>query len=779
MQSTGFEVRYADREEPIQLAMQRLWLTGQILPVGARLFVRHDFRHDEDQNLEVVYSFMLPRDAALRKFEVKGEGFEAHSELRRVEEAVREYEEGLEAGHLATLARSYRDGVVNLSLGNLRKGQDISVTLEVLAGVELTDDGLRFRFPFTIAPGYHAQARMIDTGAGGEIELPAKEFGDVILPTFQRSAEGLHDVGFDLGLRVGEVSEISSPSHAVRMRKEDGAWRVSLSPAGDVPNRDLVLDVRQENAGAQILSGEKRFVLAVPSTQFGKSDSGPRKIAFVVDRSGSMEGAPMVQAKRAVEACLAALAPEDQFALIAFDDRVESSSNKLVAPTAQSRAKASEFLSHVHARGGTELAQGFAAGAKLVGEGGFVLVVTDGQVMGTEEILAQARAQNVRIFCLGIGSASQDRFLALLAEATGGVSRFVTPKERVDIAAVDLFASIAPPVAAGIELTGADFAVLPPATVHAGVPWVAFGERAEPGEVTASWPGGRLTFNIPAPDPAVADAVRLLEGSRRITDLESRMTSAAEKSLEPQLVALSEEYGLASRACSLVAVVKQEGDQAGAPPTTRVVPVGVPEGTEFDSYFGGAMSMMVGGAPPMVSAPAPAGAGPGILRRRLSAAPDMAKMSKHASPPSLMRKAMDFMERAIAPAPAQAPPAEDIVMEAEASLVYGDEEDRLLTLASSLEPDGGLPGDTPDERALKTIDALIQFRSEGHTPTQGVFRAHVKRMVGFLENLSGLSKDRSVTVGRVVEMVRAGDAKLAAGPGGALGWDELERMIGA
>ncbi|MEO7719444.1 MAG: VIT domain-containing protein [Capsulimonas sp.] len=774
MQSTGFEVRYADREEPIQLAMQRLWLTGQILPVGARLFVRHDFRHDEDQNLEVVYSFMLPRDAALRKFEVKGEGFEAHSELRRVEEAVREYEEGLEAGHLATLARSYRDGVVNLSLGNLRKGQDISVTLEVLAGVELTDSGLRFRFPFTIAPGYHAQARMIDTGAGGEIELPASEFGDVILPTFQRSAEGLHDVGFDLGLRVGEVSEISSPSHAVRMRKEDGAWRVSLSPAVDVPNRDLVLDVRQENAGVQILSGEKRFVLAVPSTQFGKSENGPRKVAFVVDRSGSMQGAPMAQAKRAVEACLAALAPEDQFGIIAFDDRVEPFEHRLCKPTAATRLHSAEFLSHINARGGTELAAGFAAGAKLVGEGGFVLVVTDGQVMGTEEILAQARAHNVRIFCLGIGSASQDRFLALLAEATGGVSRFVTPKERVDLAAVDLFASIAPPVAAGIELTGADFAVLPPATVHAGVPWVAFGERADPGEVTASWPGGRLTFNIPAPDPAVADAVRLLEGSRRITDLESRMTSAAEKSLEPQLVALSEEYGLASRACSLVAVVKQAGDEAGAPPLTRVVPVGMPEGTEFDSYFGA-----VGGAlpsPPMVSAPAPdrAARAGGIVRRRA-----MEPTSPPRATRSLMRKAMDFMEGVIAPAPAQAPPAEDIVMEAEASLVYGDEEDRLLTLASSLEPDGGLPGTSPEDRALKTINALLLFCSEGHTPTQGVFRAHVKRMVGFLENLDGLSKDRGVIVGRVVEMVRAGDAKLAAGSGGALGWDELERMIGA
>ncbi|BDI31109.1 marine proteobacterial sortase target protein [Capsulimonas corticalis] len=775
MQSTGFELRYADRDEPVTLAMQRLWLTGQILPVGARLFVRHDFRHDEDQNLEVIYSFMLPRDAALRKFEVVGDGFEAHSELRRVEEAVREYEEGLEAGHLATLARSYRDGVVNLSLGNLRKGQDVRVTLEIMAGVELTDEGLRFRFPFTIAPGYHAQARMIDTGEGGEIELPSSEFGDVILPTFQRSAAGLHDVGFDLGLRLGgEVAEISSPSHAVRMRKENGAWRVSLSPAGDLPNRDLVLDVRLEQAGAQVLSGEKRFALAVPSSLFGKSENGPRKIAFVVDRSGSMQGVPMTQAKRAVEACLAALAPEDKFALVAFDDRVETSNDRLVAPTASERAKAAKFLSHVHARGGTELAAGFAAGAKIVGEGGFVLVVTDGQVMGTEEILAQARKQNVRIFCLGIGSASQDRFLALLAEATGGVSRFVTPKERVDIAAVDLFASIAPPVAAGVELTGADFAVLPPVTVHAGVPWVAFGERDAPGEVVASWPGGRIAFDIPAPDPAVADAVRLLEGSRRITDLESRMTPGAEKSLTDQLVALSEEYGLASRACSLVAVIKQEGDQAGALPATRVIPVGMPDDTEFDSYFG---APVMAGGPVMMSAPA----APGIVRRRLAdlSGETNAKMTRSTLPktsrPSLMRKAMDFVEGITAPPASKSAPIKELVMEADSASMYGDE-DRLLALASSLETDGGVPGSTPDDRALKTIAALIQFHAAGHTPTQGVFRAHVKRMAAFLEALTGLPGDRSQIVAWVIDALRGDGGKLAAAPDGAVTWEELERL---
>jgi hypothetical protein len=92
---TGFTALAPDTGETLKLAMQRLWLTGQLLPAGARLFVRHEFVSQEERPIEAIYSFMLPRDAALRRFRVCGEGFEAHSELRPTEEAVKVYEEGL------------------------------------------------------------------------------------------------------------------------------------------------------------------------------------------------------------------------------------------------------------------------------------------------------------------------------------------------------------------------------------------------------------------------------------------------------------------------------------------------------------------------------------------------------------------------------------------------------------------------------------------------------------------------------------------------------------
>ncbi len=711
----AFEVRTAEGTA-LKLAMQRLWLTGQVLPVGARLKVRHVFRNGEDQRLEVVYAFMLPRDAALRSFEVKGTDFEVHSELRRVEEAVKIYEAGIEAGHLATLARAYRDGVVNLTLGNLRSGEEVTVTLEILGGVELHDDGLRFRFPFTLAPGYHPRAC---ASPSGELELPAPEFGDVILPKFMPSAEALHEIGFDLAIEVPDADEIGSPSHAVRVSKQ----RVTLATGADVPDRDLVLDVRAAERRTQILAGAGRFAMVVPSTRFGEKTTGARKVALVIDRSGSMGGQPMIQARRAVEACLGALSPDDQFALVAFDDQVETFRPALLPATAENRDAARTFFKGIEARGGTELAQGFTAGARLVAGGGDVLVITDGQVMGTEEILAKARGLDVRIHCLGIGSASQDRFLALFASATGGVSRFVTPQERVDVAAVDLFASIGRPVAVDVRASGANFTPEPMRAVFAGNPWVAFGE-GEAATVQVDWPGGSFSETIANSRPELGDTLRLLDGARQIASLESRMTPAAAQEMEAKLVALSTEYGLASRAMALVAVVERPGDEAGAPPATRVVPVGMPQGTRFDSYF----------APPVATG-----------QFALAAMP-------------------------LPPMPAAAPRGKMALFRREPPPPPPDDTDRMLEIAADLAPDGGVTGKDPEDRALKTASALLFFLSEGHTPSQGAFRAHVERMIQFLEN----SDVRQDLLRRLVAFARFGRKPKNAR---AESWKQIEAAI--
>ena len=127
--------------------------------------------------------------------------------------------------------------------------------------------------------------------------------------------------------------------------------------------------------------------------------------------------------------------------MVAFDTEVVSSGPSLLPGTAAGREQAQRFLEQVTAREGTELLLGLKEAFSLLsGSGGDVFLMTDGQVSATEEIISAAKSAGVRIHRLGIGSTNQDRFLSLLAAETGGVGHMVTPRERVDLAALELLA---------------------------------------------------------------------------------------------------------------------------------------------------------------------------------------------------------------------------------------------------------------------------------------------------------------------------------------------------
>ncbi len=736
--------------EPLALAMQRLWLSGRICAAGARLIVNHVFRSEELKPVEVVYSFALSRDAALRRFRISGEGFSAHSELRPREEAIREYEKGIEQGSLSTMARIHGDGVTNLTVGNLRPGEEVTVQLEILAGVENRNNGFRFRFPFTLAPSYHARARTIEAEPGvGEMELPEDEFGDVILPRFARDAAGLHQIGFDLKLEVAwEIAAVASPSHRVSMRQEsNGKTSVSLAGEGDVPDRDLVLDVEARDAQPEVTGGPREgkghVVAVLPSAVFGEKPQARRRVVVLLDRSGSMNGAPLDQACKAIRACLAVLTAEDEFGLVTFDNSIERLDSRLVTGTKENREAAGQFLSKVTARGGTELALGVDAAAAVLGGGGDVMVLTDGQVAGTEQILARARAAHVRLHCLGIGSASQDRFLALLARETGGVSRFVTARERVDLAAVDLFASAGGPLATGVSISGAVFEPKPPSWVFAGTPLVLYGRSdSTEGALEVTWDGGRLRVPFVVTDERLAETVWLLQGARLITDLEARYGQEEEgdkrtgNRVAARLRALSETYSLASREMSLVAVIARAGDQPGEIPKTMVVPVGMPEDTRFDAYFG---------SPALASLAVPV---PMASPKFAPARPEFSsQMSLEASAASTIGSAARGVLARFRRSKA---PSEPVV-----SRPDRDPVEVLMEIAASLEPDGGMPGGTVEDRVLSSVLALLAFSSEGHTPASGAFRTHAERLVGYLEKvLPALAQGERALVDLVLDRVR-------------------------
>lgn len=732
---------------PLKLAMQRLHLSGVLLPVGARLLVRHRFQSAERKKIEAVYSFLLPRDAALRRFEVQGDGFRVHSELKATREAVEQYEQGLADGHLSSLARQYGDGMVNLSLGNLGSGEEVLVTLEILAGVDVHDNGFRFRFPFSLAPAYHRQARIAEVRPGEiEMELPADLFGDLILPPFHKSAKELHAVSFDLALDLPEeVEEISSPSHALRVSR---SHRISLAPASDLPDRDLVLDVVYRKPQSLLFSGKgekgmSHFAAILSSKEFGETDDGPRSVVFLLDRSGSMEGDPLRQARMALRACLAVLRAEDRFGLVAFSDHTEQFQRQLVTASPENREAAAKFLDRIEARGGTELGEGIRVATALMhGVAGDVFLLTDGQVAETDTLLREARKTGCRLHTLGIGSASQDRFLNLLAGQTDGVCRFVTPRERVDQAALDLFAAVSSPIATGLKITGlssqeASLSPEPQSSVFPGSPVLLFWSAPEGNEkipvvefTTVENPRiSAICFE--SVRPVCGETLHLLRGARLITEAEvgpeeepttSTRHDTARRRQEAYLTRLSQEYSLAGPTMSLVAVIEREGDRPGEPPLTRVVPVGLPQDMQIE----------VEPCIPRFLAKAPKFLGQNSAR------------PVHGSLESFLqgRSAAEEEEEMFCLLPEEM-----------------DGFDLLMDLSARLQPDGGMPGKESEDRLLSTLLTLLSFLAHGDSLHSGSFRLHIRRMMDYLEQLSpdSFSQEQRQILEKVIRAARSGE----------------------
>lgn len=566
------------------------------------------------------------------------------------------------------------------------------------------------------------------------MELPREEFGDLMLPTWKQDPSNLHAVGFDLELVGGQgLAAVTSPSHGVSVAGEGAGRRVGLAVESDVPNRDLVLEARAEEPWGVAWSSAGSVSALMGSSRFGEPDEeSPRRVVFVVDCSGSMAGKPIAQTKKAIEAGIAALRPGDRFSIVAFDNEAEALSGKLLEASDRNRQLAREFLAGIVTGGGTELPEGVRTAAGILEKGGGdLLLLTDGQVFGTAGILSEARRAGARIHALGIGSASQDRFLSQLGRETGGQSRFLTARERVDLALLDLFAAVSPAVVTEVEVAASGDS-LTIEDIHAGRPLLVR-EKGTGSQLEVAWADGHFELPVVEAPEGLGETLRLLHGAARITEVESRILGDEPEPEETTaLEALSREYGLASRVMALVAVIAREADKPGELPLTKVVPVGMPTDVEMDAYFGQGIRCLA--ATPTIGSADLQGETLGALieqRRQvfeLDASPRKEGMLAFLKGPFFSKPAKPGRYGMGAGA---------------------DLEDLLLEDASRLEADGGMPGDSLEVRIAASLDLLERLIDHGSTRAKGPFRHHVRRLLDFLGDVV-LNKEQKDRLAKIV-----------------------------
>ncbi len=351
------------------------------------------------------------------------------------------------------------------------KGQDASV---VSASVDVPpgmDPKTTFQTHIVLPPLAERSVRLTYTQVlVGEVGLTRYTYP---LSNSNLSDEAVGDLLVDVKIvENNEIRAVYSPSHTSGIevsRPDPNHAEVVYRAQNVVPsqNFELVYTESNQKFGLNMATykaadeKEGYFVLiAAPQLAADKSEVVQKDFVFILDRSGSMKGPKLDQAKLALERILDGLNPGDRFTLIAFDDTIQSYSTSLI-PVEQ-RDSAKRWVHDLQAGNSTNINQVMLTALGTVDRSSerphIIVFLTDGQatagVTATTEILRNIREAirpQSRIYTIGIGDVNQ-ALLESMAQENRGTSLFVTATQPLESPLANFYAAIDSPVLVDLKL---------------------------------------------------------------------------------------------------------------------------------------------------------------------------------------------------------------------------------------------------------------------------------------------------------------------------------------
>lgn len=707
---------------------------GEVVGTLASIALTQHFANPFDRPVELLYRFAIPHRAALAGFELRVGGRRIAGAIAPREEATRLYQEALHEGHRAALATEERPNLYTVEIGNVQPGEGVEATYRY--ALDLEPDGGRFELalPFAVTPRYHRRDEPPDEVARTDVAVapPGEPIGALDL-----------SIAIDAGV---PISEPVSPSHQIAVTRLDERRLVVTLVEPRVPTKDVVLryqvasedDPVHSRVWRASLDGRDVFyALLVPPASAGAAESVPTEYVFILDRSGSMQGLPIAQARNALRACLRTLGPADTFRIQTFDNVVEwfgPSRERALPPTDATLVAADAFLDGIEGRGGTELLPAVEAALELRPDPyrrRAIVLLTDGAVSAEDAVaraVGAARPRD-RFFCFGIGTAVNRFLLDRLARVGRGAAEVVGLDEDIEEAIIRFQDRLGSPVLTDLQL-GANGAKLgsiqpyPLPDLYAGQALAIVGELTDATDApTLTLQGTRggevVSLLLAVPTPADEPLVRRLWARRQIEALQQDRGSPE---LVQRIVDLSTRYGVLTEFTAFLAVDRQTVD--GAPPRKVIVAGALPEGLTFGRQAQYAVNPAIrrmGVAAPSIAEARMAMAPPPAPQARSNAGP------LHRFSQLLSGAPLDTPPSAGSPSSAAFP---KVVPLPPASPVDAAEQ-RRRELVRAQRASGGWGA--PNESVELTAAAAVALARSGNTAEQGIFRRQVRRALDWLE----------------------------------------------
>ncbi len=425
---------------PVSYKIKELDVNIRLIEQVAQVQVAQTFVNTGSRQMEVSFVFPLPYDGAIERMTLLVDGKEYPAKLLDAKEARRLYEEIVRKNKDPALLEWMGTGLFKTSVFPVPAGASRTVSMRYSQVCRKQEGLTDFLFPLSTAKYTSHAVEKVSIRATIESTL--------------------------------EIKNVYSPTHAVEIKRPDDEHAtVTYTSKNQVPTSDfrLFYDVGKGKVSTRVLSyrpdqHEDGYFLLLASPKIKSPDQQrPKKtVVFVVDRSGSMSGKKIEQARSALRYVLNNLRQGDLFNIVAYDSQVETFRPELQRYDEKTRKAALGFVEGIYAGGSTNIDGALRATLGQLQDSSrpnYVLFLTDGLPTAGEtnemKIVDNAKQSNkvrARIFSFGVGYDVNSRLLDKLVRANFGQSEYVRPDEDIEDRVSRLYRRIESPVMTGVRI---------------------------------------------------------------------------------------------------------------------------------------------------------------------------------------------------------------------------------------------------------------------------------------------------------------------------------------
>jgi Ca-activated chloride channel family protein len=454
--------------------------------VIADIKVTQVYKNEGSKVIEAIYVFPASTRAAVYEMKMTIGERVIKANVKKRDEARRDYEQARQQGKSASLLEQQRPNVFQINVANIMPGDSIKVELSYTELLVPADGIYEFIYPTVVGPRYSNQP--VDDAPDSEewVRNPYLHEGEP------------PDYTFDITVNIAAglpVQDVYCTSHKVKVNYDGRSIaEISLDKSEKYGgNRDYILKYRlsggQIESGLLLYKGEKEnfFLLMMqPPERVSPSRIPGREYIFIVDVSGSMHGFPLDISKKLLEDLISKLRQTDKFNVLLFAGGSSVMSESSVAATPENIRNAVNLIEHQRGGGGTELLPALQRALALPNAEGYsrtIVIATDGYVTVEEQAfdLIRKNIGNANMFTFGIGSSVNRHLIEGMARVGMGEPLIITGPEESSAKAKTFRQLIQSPVLTNIEVDFGKFRtydVEPPGIpdVMAGRPVIVFGK---------------------------------------------------------------------------------------------------------------------------------------------------------------------------------------------------------------------------------------------------------------------------------------------------------------